>query len=168
MDNKLNILMKDIIDKEVKHYQSDINLDLEIMKLDSKDYKNRQISYIWFTRECGTVMMREDFITVKNSSDNIFFNYWVDSAVNAYRIKLNKVCPKNIYGTIEKINLKKYYKEVKEKEKEKEKILCKIELQDGKIIEKEYDFEDGYFNKILFSEKLDVSMVKSFKILDYI
>lgn len=166
--DKLNVLMRDIVEKEVKHYQSDIEIDFKIIEHDNKDYKNKPISYIWFTRESGTVMMREDFITVKNSADNIFFNYWVDSAANAYRIKLDKICPKNMYGTIEKINLKKYYKEVKEKEKEKEKILCKIELQDGKIIEKEYDFEDGYFNKILFSEKLDVSMVKSFKILDYI
>lgn len=166
--DKLNVLMRDIVEKEVKHYQSDIEIDFKIIKHDNKDYKNKPISYIWFIRENGTVMMREDFVTVKNSADNIFFNFWKEDVINAYRIKLNKVCPKNIYGTIEKINLKKYYKEVKEKEKEKEKILCKIELQDGKIIEKEYDFEDGYFNKILFSEKLDVSMVKSFKILDYI
>lgn len=165
--DKLNVLMRDIVEKEVKHYKSDVELDFKIIKHDNKDYKNKPISYIWFIRENGTVMMREDFITVKNSDDNILFNFWKD-IINAYRIKINKVCPKNIYGTIEKINLKKYYKEVKEKEKEKEKILYKIELQDGKTIEKEYDFEDGYFNRILFSEKLDVSMVKSFKILDYI
>ena len=43
--DKLNVLMRDIVEKEVKHYQSDIEIDFKIIKHDNKDYKTNHLLY---------------------------------------------------------------------------------------------------------------------------
>lgn len=167
MENLL-LSIKDIADKDLTAYKEDVNYDLEILRNGFIENKKQPVSYIWFTRKSGTAIMKEKFIKVKNSNENISFNYWKGSTINSFRITIEKVTPKNIFGRIEKINLKKYEEDVKINTTEYERALVKIETVDDKVIENEYDFKDNYFYDILNKEKLEVEKVKSFKILNFI
>ena len=162
---KINKDMEQIVEKEVTYYKSDILHDFKILKNDFKLKKG--LTYIWILRECGTNLMREDFIPVKNSNENIIFNGMIGLAKKCYRIKIDKACKVNIYGSIEKVNLKKYTKEIKEKERKFNQIKARIVLNDNKVIENNYEFEEGYYSIILRKEKIEVDMVKEFEILSF-
>lgn len=164
----LLLSIKDIADKDLTAYKEDINYDVEILRNGFIENKKQPISYIWFTRRSGTAIMKEKFIKVKNSNENVSFNYWKGSTIHCFRIIIEKITPKNIFGSIEKINLNKYEKDVELHTEEYEKALIKIETVDGKVIENEYDFKENYFYDVLNKEKLPTEKVKHFKILNFI
>lgn len=167
MENLLGI-MKDVIDKDLKAYKEDINYDIDILRKGFIANKKQPTSYIWFTRESGTVIMREKFIKVKNSNENVSFNYWKGSTIHCFRITIEKITPKNIFGSIEKVNLKKYLKDVELNTEEYSKVLVNVKTIDDKEIENQYDFKENYFYSILNKEKLQTENVKSFRILNFI
>lgn len=163
----LNKEMKSIVENEVSYYKEDLEYDFIIIRDAVKNCKNIK-EFIWFTRESGTVMMRENFIKVKNSNDNISFNYWNGSIINCYRIKVEKACRANIYGSIEKLSIKKYFNEIKPKEEIYSKILGRFNLKNGKVIENIYDFSETYYRNAIVKEKINEELIESFQVLDYI
>lgn len=168
MSGVLNNKMKEIVKKEVSHYKSDLEIDFDIIKETIKDCPNGK-AFIWYTRESGTAIMREDFIKVIGSEENVSFNYWAKSVISCYKIVVTKACTNNIYGSIEKINFNKYYKEMKLKEKNFERFIGRIiTRKDKTMIEKEFEFSKTYYRDALKKEKLDSTNVLSFKILKYI
>lgn len=163
----INRELKDIVDREVSNYKSDLDLDFKDIKEDFKLRGNNSKNYIFFTRQSGTVLMREEFITVLNSNENIDFKYWVDSAINCYRINVTKACPVNIYGTVEKINLDKYKKTVYNNEKKPKAVLVRVETKAGKIIKNEYVYSNNCYRDILSIERLSSDDILAFNYLNY-
>ena len=56
------------------HNRADLYIDLGIIKSHFKDCKKPK-TFIWFTRESGTTIMKEDFISVVDSEEHMLFHW---------------------------------------------------------------------------------------------
>lgn len=159
----LNKIMNELVEKNVKNFKEDLNLDFELLKSNGKEHK----SFIWFNRESGTDLMIEKFIPVIYTFHNVTFNTFANYKMKVYRIIVTKICPKNIYGYIEEINFKKYFKEVKEQERKYEKVKVRITLNDKTVKELEVPFTDNCYRETLFALKLENEDLKNFEYLAF-
>lgn len=160
----LNKFMEGLVDSNVKNYKDDLNYDFKALKLNGKEHK----SFLWFLRSAGTNLMIENFVHVKGTIHNSTFNYYKDSNIKVYRIVITKVCPKNIYGYIEKINIKKYINEEKQKDKEYKNVKVRLLLKDKTKIEDLVEFTEKCYYEVLAKLNIKDEDVVRFEHLAYI
>lgn len=159
----LNTVMEELVNDNVKHYKSDFSLDMEALRLNSKEHK----SYIWFLRESGTNLMIEKFINVINTNHNHTFNYYKDKDIIPFRIVITKACPKNMYGYIERINLKHYIKKEKPLDKEYKFAHIRLTLNDKTKKELKIPFTEKCYYEALSILELDNEKVQRFEYLAF-
>lgn len=158
----LNKFMEELVNSNVKNYKDDLNYDFKALKLNGKEHK----SFLWFLRSAGTNLMIENFVHVKGTIHNSTFNYYKDGNIKVYRIVITKVCPKNIYGYIEKINIKQYIIE-KPKDKEYKNVKVRLLLKDKRKIEDLVAFTEKCYYEVLAKFNLEDDDVLRFEHLAF-
>ena len=165
----LNKEMEQLVDKYVVNYKTDLDMDFELIKRNknTNNRKNKNQTFIWFLRENGTVLMIEDFINVKNSPENILFNYWKNEPIKAYRLTITKACKKNIYGCIESINKKKYIDKILNSEKVCSNIEFELVKKDKSTIILNETFDDYFYIKALNKNNIQTKDILSSNCIRY-
>lgn len=158
---KLNKIMEELVEKNVKSYKTDLTLDFNYIKK-APEVK----SFIWFNKKCGTELMNEEFITVKRTYSNLVFHQFIGDKPKVYRLNVTKLC-KNIYGYIEELSPHKYLKEVLTKEKDYNYANISLTTLSGKNYQLELPFDDNTFFNALVKLNLTRDNIKEYKYLSF-
>jgi hypothetical protein len=128
--------LREEVSRYVKHYQEDLNLDLDKMKLlfqaDAKDN-----DFYILLRTCGTNSFRIRDVYLKNTFPHTAFTYYADPSygyddVIAYSVHIGKVWGGDLMGTVKKIPYKKVVEDVLKYAVEPG--ACKYFFADGSVI----------------------------------
>lgn len=67
--------MRQIIETNTHHFKSDFRYDIAILK----SAVNKNITFSWISRECGTWLFRNDFLRDPTKSSGFTFMYYEDT-----------------------------------------------------------------------------------------
>lgn len=107
--------MSKVLNKIVKHYKSDFEIDKQIILKDPK-------KYYWVLRECGTDIYDAKNILIKESEEYGSAEYYLtQSRIEAvYEVNTSKVEKDIAFGDLKKISLKNFESIVRSAEKASE------------------------------------------------
>lgn len=118
--------MKGIVDSHVKYYQSDFDYDVQTLRETALKPERTQRAFIWLCRECGTWLLDERDIFVKESHSYSVFTYYAEQTrdkILAYIVEVLNLNGDTVKGNIFCLSYADYYKHV-----------CKTAVQAGSII----------------------------------
>lgn len=160
----LNKRLKELVDKNVQHYKTDCDHDINIML--KKDYGD--VFYIYM-RQSGTELMPEKFIYYKESTAYLLANYYKEeNPLKVFKVHVTKRGRKILYGTIQNVNKTAFLNDIERNLKTTEKVKYLLELVDGKFIETIVPYSDQTYYHALANNKLMIDQIKSANIIEYI
>lgn len=109
MSQTKNIIkeLESVVDRFVKSYKDDLQYDIKVLL----EKRNKDKTFYFLARECGTNLIPENDIHVKDSLGSSMIEYYEKDNTEIYKITIEKKCTKYVYGDIEKVNKKEFYKE---------------------------------------------------------
>lgn len=109
MTNLFNI-MGELVDKHVKYYKEDFEIDKKII-LKNKDSQK----YYWFLRETGTEIFNADELKEKQAKvHRERAEFWLDKTRHIYELNIDKIGKKYAYGYLKPINKNAFEKMLKD------------------------------------------------------
>lgn len=138
----LNNIMKKEVNKYVNKNKGDLIFDIHtitartIYSINVEYVQNDNLNekYIWLLRKNGTNLLVKSRVYIENSSEREVFDYYVDNTdiVSIYEVVVNRIDKDdNIFGTITKISLREFRKEVMKNTKKLSKVVSKVYLESG-------------------------------------
>lgn len=98
-------VMGRIVDSHVEHYRSDFDIDMKILREAADKEIREDRTYIWLCRTCGTWLLRERDVFIRNTREHNTYCFYADQPsdrVLAYAVEVtgNKgsVCFGNLYA----------------------------------------------------------------------
>lgn len=157
--------MKEIADKNLEAYHSDLEIDKEIML--NKENGNE---FYWYVRKSGTDIYDSRKVQFVGSEDNISANYYIKyDPLLVFHIKIEKRGTKYVYGSIELIKREVFKKMITEEVKIIKEKKVKVTFNDGLIITGQFKGDDrDIINHIMVTNKKEINDLKKFKIIQYI
>lgn len=101
-------VMEKIVENNMIAYKSDFYIHDKKSLLNSK-YKGEKI-YYWFVRDTGTHLLDNKMLFNKNSMTNIIAEYFLEYNPLIYKLTIEKVDRKYVYGNIQKLKVQDMYK----------------------------------------------------------
>lgn len=167
MEN-LNQKMRALAEKKVKAYlEPDLALDFERMTVGQVGDQ-----YVWLLRECGTVIVKTNWLAYTNSPDFTHFSYYhpEQDILGAYEIQVNDITPEGLKGIIRKIkDYPQYHQETIRRAKESDRVVIGVVLKNGEMIQLEKSVNSGNLSyyQVLQELDLDESKVERMRYLDF-
>ena len=110
-------VMKGIADTHVRHYQSDFDIDAESLKEAALKPERADRIFVWLCRECGTWLLNEKNVFIKNSHEYSVFTYYAEQtrdSILAFVVEVvgadSDAVKENIYA----LDYRNYYARVKD------------------------------------------------------
>ncbi len=125
---KLFDIMEKEVEKTVHSYKSDFYKHDKHTLLKNKPEEKE---FFWGLRRCGTELYRKTFLQCKGSYTNVAAKYHLEQndLIKVFKITVEKVGRKHIYGKIQKITVKDLAAWIKNNERE----FTEEELEELKI-----------------------------------
>ncbi len=125
---KLFDIMEKEVEKTVEHYKTDFYThDKNILLKNTPEEKE----FFWGLRRCGTELYRKNFLQCRGSYSNIAAKFHLEqkNLLKIFKITVEKVGRKHIYGKIEKITAKDFEEYIRKSERDfSEEELKKLEI----------------------------------------
>lgn len=119
-------VMQTIADSYVKHYQSDFDYDVQTLREAVLNPERKQRAFVWLCRECGTWLLDERDVFIKESHGYSVFTYYAEQTrdkILAFIVEVLNLNGDTVKGNIFCLSYADYYKHV-----------CKAAVQAGSII----------------------------------
>ena len=128
-------MLRTIMEFHTTHYQSDFDIDVEILtkaaqKAESTSLEDR--TFLWMVRTTGTWCLLEKNVYIKDSQENHTWNFYATEpkgGILAYRIEVTGMKDNNITGTVMELNYQKHNRYIQD-----------VAVRSGQI---KYIFENG-------------------------
>lgn len=159
-------LMQELVEKNVKAYKTDFEIDKDIM-LD----KENGDEFYWYLRKCGTDIYEAEKVKFEGSEENTSAKYYLgQEGLKIFHIKIEKRENKYVYGTIEPVKNKSFENLIITDAKKINTKKVRIVLNDGIVVEECHspDRESrDIINTVLYNLKKDMKDLLSFRVVKY-
>ncbi len=108
-------VMKGIADTHVRHYQSDFDIDAESLKEAALKPERADRIFVWLCRECGTWLLNEKNVFIKNSHEYSVFTYYAEQtrdSILAFVVEVVGADSDAVKGNIYALDYRKHYQHV--------------------------------------------------------
>lgn len=109
--------MQTIVDGHVKYYQSDFGYDIETLKEAALKPERSDRIFVWLCRECGTWLLNEKNVFIKNSHEYSVFTYYAEQtrdSILAFVVEVVGADSDAVKGNIYALDYRNYYARVKD------------------------------------------------------
>ncbi len=110
-------VMRSIVNRHTKFFQNDFDYDVERIRAAALKASQKNICFVWLCRECGTWLLRERDLFIRETGDyNILMYYEWQKAdkILAFAAEINAVNGSRVMGNIYSLDFEKYCKHVQE------------------------------------------------------
>lgn len=107
--------MQTIVDGHVKYYQSDFGYDIETLKEAALKPERSDRIFVWLCRECGTWLLNEKNVFIKNSHEYSVFTYYAEQtrdSILAFVVEVVGADSDAVKGNIYALDYRKHYQHV--------------------------------------------------------
>ncbi len=107
--------MAQVVEKHTKHYQSDFEIDKEILTEAADRQKQRDKTFIWLCRTSGTWLLLERNVFLKGTSENNTFTFYAEQTsdpILAYVIEITSGAQDSITGNVYVLDYMAHYDHV--------------------------------------------------------
>ena len=80
-------VLGEIVTNNTKHYQSDFEIDKEILAKAAEEKNVRGREYLWMSRPCGTHCLKEKDVFLKGSSEHHTWTAYAGQASESSRMR---------------------------------------------------------------------------------
>ena len=107
--------MNEVVQKHTKYYQSDFEIDKEILLEAAEKQKQQYKTFLWLCRECGTWCLQERDIFLKDTREYNtcrFYKEQTTEPILAFIIEVISATTNSVIGNIYVIDYAEYYHHV--------------------------------------------------------
>lgn len=110
-------VLGEIVTNNTKHYQSDFEIDKEILAKAAEEKNVRDREYLWMSRPCGTHCLKEKDVFLKGTSEHHTWTAYARQAseIVAYAIRIRNKENEIIKGDLYELDYAKHCEETKKK-----------------------------------------------------
>lgn len=122
--------MGNVVQKHTKHYQSDFEIDREILTEAADRQKQQDRVFIWLCRTCGTWCLLEKNVFLKDTREFNTFNYYAEQTsdpILAYVIEITGGTQDSVMGNIYVLDYPEHYKHVQTVSLKAETVVMQYE-----------------------------------------
>lgn len=142
--NNVDILdfMKRVVEKHTCYYQSDFEIDKEILHRAAKKQEQQDKTFIWLCRTAGTWLLRERNVFLKGAREFNTFSFYTEQSsdlILAYVIEVTGGAKDSIIGNVYVLDYPEHYKHVQTVSLKAETVVmqyehgCRTQSADDKI-----------------------------------
>ncbi len=147
----VNVLgvMRSIVDSHTKHYKTDFDYDIEILKGAAVKPERINRTFLWLCRESGTWLLRERDVFIRDTSENNTFRYYAEQTTKvilAYAVEATALNGNTVSGNIYGLDYKKHYEHVRAAAVPAGSVVLSYER--GQRIEPPTAYFDAYPDKV--------------------
>lgn len=107
--------MGEVVKKHTIHYQSDFEIDKEILVKTAYKQEQQARTFIWLCRTHGTWCLHERDVFLKDTREYNTFMFYMEQTrepILAFVIEVTGACNNIVYGNLYAIDYKSFYKHV--------------------------------------------------------
>jgi len=137
--------MDDVVQKHTKQYQSDFEIDKEILYRAADSQEQQDRVFVWLCRTAGTWCLLERNVFLKDTSENSIFNFYMEQTsepILAYLIEIASGTQDSVMGNVYALNYAEYYRHIHVESLDAETIVLKYEH--GCRTKMAYEHINGY------------------------
>lgn len=119
-----------MIRSRTRHYQSDFDIDKEMLWGAAGQQDEQDKSFIWLCRTAGTWLLYERDVFLKGTSANNIFNFYAEQAsvpVLAFAVKVKRVAADTVIGDIYVLDYQSYHRHIQSVGLSAETVLLQYE-----------------------------------------
>lgn len=123
-------IMGNIVQKHTQYYQSDFEIDKEILQRAADIQEQQEKTFIWLCRTAGTWCLLERNVFLKGTRENNTFNFYAEQTndpVLAFSIEVTGSIQESVRGNMYVLDYKSYYSHVRSVSLNAETIILKYE-----------------------------------------
>lgn len=151
-------VMKGIVDSHVKYYQSDFDIDTELIKEAALKKERTDRIFVWLCRESGTWLLKEKNIFINGTRENNTFRFYAEQTsdnILAFAVEVVGIDGDTITGNLYALDYKLYYEHVKKAAVQTGNIIITYEHGQRTLPPSQHfgaypDYELGAFVSYLF------------------
>lgn len=116
MNTDILSIMKGIVDRSVRYYQSDFDIDTELIKEAALKKERTERIFVWLCRKCGTWILKEKNIFIKGTRENNTFCFYAEQTsdnILAFVVEVTVLDGNTVTGNLYALDYKLYYEHVK-------------------------------------------------------
>lgn len=110
------VFMGDVVQKHTKHYQSDFEIDKEILHRAAEKQEQQDKTFIWLCRTAGTWCLQERNVFLKDTREFNTFTFYAEQtsdSVLAFVIEVINAAVDSVRGNVYLLDYKSYYSHVR-------------------------------------------------------
>lgn len=137
--------MEEVVQKHTQHYQSDFEIDKEMLRRAADKHERQDKTFIWLCRTYGTWCLLERNIFLKDTREYNTFTFYMEQTsepILAFLIEITSDTGDSIIGNIYALDYVTYYNHVRAVSLNAESVL--LQYEHGCRIKKAAEHVDGY------------------------
>ncbi len=105
-----------IVDSHVKHYQSDFEYDVQTLREAALKKERTERIFVWLCRECGTWLLNEKNLFIKESHEYSVFTYYAEQTrdtILSFVVEVTGIDGGTVKGNLYAFDYRKFYEHVR-------------------------------------------------------
>ena len=136
------VFMGDVVQKHTKHYQSDFEIDKEMLHRAAGSQEQQDKVFVWLCRTHGTWCLLERNVFLKDTRENNTFNFYMEQTsepILAFLVEISDGTQDSVVGNAYALDYADYYKHVRSVSLKAETVVmeyehgCRTQSADGRI-----------------------------------
>lgn len=122
--------MGNVVQKHTKHYQSDFEIDKEILHRAAEKQEQRDKTFIWLCRTAGTWLLLERNVFLKDTREFNTFTFYAEQTsdpILAYVIEIMSGAQDSVMGNVYVLDYPEHYKHVQAASLKAETVVMQYE-----------------------------------------
>ena len=122
--------MEKIVLKHVQHYQSDFDIDKEILRDAADKQEQQERVFVWLCRTCGTWLLHERDVFIKDTREYNTVRFYIEQTsepIVAFIIEVIGACNFRVMGNIYSLNYAAYCTSVKDRALDAAHVMVQYE-----------------------------------------
>lgn len=122
--------MGKVVEKHIKHYQSDFEIDKEILTEAADRQEQQDKTFIWLCRTHGTWCLLERNVFLKDTKENSTFNFYMEQTsepVLAFVIEVTSGTHNSVMGNVYVLDYSEHYKHIQTVSLKAETVVMQYE-----------------------------------------
>lgn len=122
--------MERIVQKHVQHYQSDFDIDKEVLRAVAGKQKQQEKTFVWLCRTCGTWLLLERNVFIKDTREYNTVRFYIEQTsepIIAFIVEVIGVCNDRVMGNMYSCNYAAYGTSVKVKALDADYVMVQYE-----------------------------------------
>ena len=104
--------MSEVVQRHTKYYQSDFEIDKEILLEAAEKQEQQDKTFVWLCRECGTWCLQERDVFLKDTREYNTFRFYKEQTIEpilAFLIEVISATANSVTGNVYAVDYAAYY-----------------------------------------------------------